>query len=59
MISTEEGREIDLSEEHPQNTLTSIRLSFEFISNPTFLRDLQVKKHFEQRISTDAGMEID
>jgi hypothetical protein len=59
MISTEEGREIDLSEEHPQNTLISIRLSLEFTSNLTFSRDLQVKRHFEQRISTDAGMEID
>jgi hypothetical protein len=59
MISTEGGRKIDLSEEQPQKALLSIRLSLQFILSIIFTRELQYKKHFEQMISTDAGMKID
>jgi hypothetical protein len=54
-----------LSEEQPENTdeppnaIFEIRFSWESDSNVTFWREMHAAKESDQRISTDAGMQID
>jgi hypothetical protein len=59
MISTEEGMQIDESDEQYRNTDCSIRESLESGSKVTFERLSHRRKQFSQMISTEEGMQID
>jgi hypothetical protein len=52
------GIKIDCSDEY-ENASDSIRVQREFDSNLIDERNVQYKKHFEQRISTLLGIKID
>jgi hypothetical protein len=59
MISTDEGIQIDESDEQPPNTHLSIRESLESGSNITFERVAHPEKQCSQMISTEEGIQID
>jgi hypothetical protein len=59
IISTEDGIQIDTSDEHPENARSSIRRTFEPDSNITDESETQPRKHSRGTISTNAGMHID
>jgi hypothetical protein len=59
MISTDEGIQIDESDEQHQNAHSSIRESLDPLSKHTFDRVTQQLKHSWQMISTDEGIQID
>jgi hypothetical protein len=58
-ISTDDGREIDLSDEQQQNAAGPIRESLESCSNVTSSREKHDTKHDSHKISTDDGIQID
>jgi hypothetical protein len=58
-ISTDDGTEIDFSDEHSQNAYDSMRESFEPDSNVKLSRLLQSAKQYGYRISTEDGIQID
>jgi hypothetical protein len=59
MISTDEGIQIDESDEHPSNARFSIRESLESDSKLTFERLEHRQKQDSQMISIDEGIQID
>jgi hypothetical protein len=59
IAETAAGRQIDLSDEHSENTHLWISRSFEPDSNVTDESLSKPPKHFSQRTSTDAGTQID
>jgi hypothetical protein len=59
MISTDEGIQIDESEEQARNAYCPIRESLELDSNVTFERVRHPEKQDSQMISTDEGIQID
>jgi hypothetical protein len=59
MISTDEGIQIDESDEQFLNADLSIRESLEFDSKLTFERLQHTVKQESQMISTDEGIQID
>jgi hypothetical protein len=58
-ISTENGIQIDLKNEHLENASRSIVCRLQFDSNDAAIRDLQSKKHILPRISINGGIEIE
>jgi hypothetical protein len=58
-FSTDEGMQIDESDEHHENADSSIHESLEHDSNVIVERDLQQQKHSLQSVRTDEGMQID
>jgi hypothetical protein len=59
MTCNEAGRQIDLSDEQLSSALASIRFSLDPDSNVNEKSDRQNSKHVLQRISTEAGIQID
>jgi hypothetical protein len=59
MTSTEEGMQIDDSDQQLENADSPIRVSAEPVSNVTLDRVGHPSKHESQRIVTDEGMQID
>jgi hypothetical protein len=59
IVSTEEGIQIDASDEHFQNAESSIHESLEHDSNVTTERTVQKAKHSLQIFSTEEGMKSD
>jgi hypothetical protein len=59
MISTGEGMKTDFSNEQFENDFSSIRISFDPLSNVNEESKRQSEKEFEPRISTDAGIQIE
>jgi hypothetical protein len=58
-LSTEEGMQIDESDEHKENADSPIDESLEPDLNVTVERDLHSKKHIVPSFSTEEGMQID
>jgi hypothetical protein len=58
-VVTDEGIEIDESDEQPKNTKPRMDQSREPDSNVTVERDRHPQKQFPQIVSTDEGMLID
>jgi hypothetical protein len=58
-LSTDEGIQIDESDEQHQNTYSSIHESLEFDSNISVERERQLEKQDLQSLSTDEGIQID
>jgi hypothetical protein len=59
MTSTDDGRQIDESNEQSQNANSSIRESLESDSKLTFDKFRHPEKQFSEMISTDDGIQID
>jgi hypothetical protein len=59
MTSTDEGRQIDESDEQFRNASPPIRESLDSVSNLTFDKVSQSQKQAPQMISTDEGIQID
>jgi hypothetical protein len=59
MISTDEGRQIDESNEHSSNIEGSRRESLDPDSNMTLERDVHFKKQHCLSVVTDEGMQIE
>jgi hypothetical protein len=59
MFSTEDGRQIDLTDRHSENAALSIRLSSEFDSNTILWRETQKWKQEKWMGSTDLAMKSD
>jgi hypothetical protein len=59
MIRTDEGIQIDESDEQYSNAYSSIRESLDSLSNLTFDRARHPRKQCKQMISTDEGIQID
>jgi hypothetical protein len=59
MISSQAGRQIDLSDRQYEKEDSSIRTSLEFDSNVTLDREVQSAKDCEQITSSEAGRQID
>jgi hypothetical protein len=57
--SNDDGRRIDVNDEHPRNALASIRINFDPNSKVNDERDLQSEKHSWQRTAVDAGRAMD
>jgi hypothetical protein len=57
--STDDGMQIDKSDEQPAKALPSIHESFESDSNVTVEREEQATKEDGESRSTDDGMQID
>jgi hypothetical protein len=58
-VSTDAGLLTDVSDEHSENALPSMRRSLETGSNLKVERSLQFEKQHLQKTSTEDGMEID
>jgi hypothetical protein len=59
IVSRDRGKKIVRNEEQNENTSARISFSFDSDSNVNDQSDSHREKHEEQRISTDAGIQID
>jgi hypothetical protein len=59
IVTMDEGRQIDVNDEQPQNARLPRIETLQLLSNSTLCRNRQKAKHNFEIVSTDEGIQID